>query len=504
MTGSADPLLPTESQRSAKTQTLSAILVAVFFGLVRAIENILDWLPLITVQVLNGSASPVVALGWGTAAAAFVLLLAFLKTQCFKKPGAVYPKTLDLGQFLLFGFLWILALVFKNNKYIDKLLVLWFNPFTTAGIAIIMWVSILRGRAFVLEFVQAQMPPPVWARLSSKKWFINILTEAAWFWVKILVAMTAIVTIQPLLVTFLYAGEVNQMMSNLGNVLTVGQFCILFYGMRKSAKDGMRRETNKKRVREVKERGRLDDKMLKLHGPPVSVTMAVNQRTTDITTVTHHHIRSLTFPTEMDDASEVLADAFQDDESLKGFLDTKEGKLSFFSANCRAGSYFNMVLGCSEEPHSSPRCVMVCIPVLSRSQDEIDVFNSYEAWVEHGFQVPGASESDFPLPGDDLFALGQMKKKPQHGLTKQAYIYIAFFGADSQYKGRGYGRSLLKYIIEQASQSESCQNHSSPGKLPLVLETTNAFNISQYKRYGFRVVDSVEGRPEWVLMIRDP
>ncbi len=136
---------------------------------------------------------------------------------------------------------------------------------------------------------------------------------------------------------------------------------------------------------------------------------------------------------------------------------------------------------------------MACVPVLSTTQEEVAVFNSYEAWLEHGFEIPGATETDFPLPEDDLINLGKMRLKKQNNLANRPFLYIAYFGADSQWKGRGYGRSLLQYIVEV----------SEARKLPLVLETTSAHNIAQYERYGFKIVDRVEARQYWVLMVRE-
>ena len=136
---------------------------------------------------------------------------------------------------------------------------------------------------------------------------------------------------------------------------------------------------------------------------------------------------------------------------------------------------------------------MVCVPILSKTQEVLTVFNSYEAWVEHGFEIPGVSETDFPLPEDDLIALGKLRTKKQNKLTNRPFLYITYFGADSQWRGHGYGRSLLQYVVEV----------SEARNLPLVLETTSAHNISQYERYGFTVVDAVEDRQYWVLMVRE-
>ena len=136
---------------------------------------------------------------------------------------------------------------------------------------------------------------------------------------------------------------------------------------------------------------------------------------------------------------------------------------------------------------------MACVPVQSHSQEEIDVFTTYQAWLEHGFQPPMSSPTDFPLPDDDMVELGEMKRRPANCLTKRSHIYVHYFGADPSYKGHGYGRSLLQFIIEM----------SETRNMPLVLETTTYFNISQYERYGFQVVDRVEARSEFVLMVRE-
>ena len=491
---------------------------AVAFALFKIFDQVIDYSPLITVNSLQGSYPPATALLCGTLAAVVVLIYAFLKRLCgLEQPDAVFPKTLDFGQFLLFGFLYVLAFAFENDPYIAKLTLLWFNPFTTGGITLIMWVSIVRDRPFVFEIVRAQMPAAVWRRMSSRKWFLDILVEAAWFWVWIMFAMTAIVTVQPLMVTLFCDGNVDSTMRDFGNAMTAGQFCILFFGLYTSYKAGTQRERNKARARDLKMRGRLDEGMAKLHGGPPVISVSRLARTNGMLERSNndpdgsimpnsaspcvsrsHLIRTLTSPSELDEAGRILAEAFRDDELLQGFLDTPQGRQSFFTSSIKSVSYFNHVLGCfdGDSPsisHCSPRCVMACVPILSKAQEELTVFNSYEAWLEHGFEIPGASETDFPLPEDDLIALGKMRTKKQNKLTNRPFLYISYVGADSQWKGHGYGRSLLQYVVEV----------SEGRNLPLVLETTSAHNIRQYERYGFAVVDAVEGRQHWVLMVRE-
>ena len=97
----SDPLLPGAALAPPSRFPVLA-------GILKAVAGVLDWLPLIAVSSLNGSCSPAVALGAGTAAGGFVLLLQCLKKQCYD-PRTIFPKVMDLGQFGLFGLLWVFS-----------------------------------------------------------------------------------------------------------------------------------------------------------------------------------------------------------------------------------------------------------------------------------------------------------------------------------------------------------------------------------------------------------
>lgn len=486
------PLLSQAGSSASRQQEPPSVLD----GLLKAAEQILDWSPFIAVQCLQGY-SPTIALGCGALAAALLLVIKWFVEG---NVAGSFPRTLDFGQFLVFGALYCLALLatsMDNSDYYGKLLVLWFNPLTTGGMTVIMWASVLRGRPFVYEYVEHTMPDFVFDKLISRKWFRDILLEATMFWLKIMAAMTAIVSVQPLLVTVFFEGclekDTSGHMETLGNVLTVGQMIILAYGITESAKAGGRQESIKTRVREVKQHG-LDVAVQSALYPPVSVNVDVeSSQTASLSRCQRHCIRTLSSE-ELDQAARILFDAMRDDEAMGWLSDS--AKLSFFRANIGAISYFNQVLGCfdSEGESSAPGCVMACIPVLAESQEEINVFDTYEAWVEHGFEAGGSSPTDFDLPHDDVMELSFLKTKKEHGLTNRPYFYIAYFGASLSCKGYGYGRSLLQHVIRMSEDRQ----------IPLVLTTTTSFNASQYMKYGFRVVDAVSERPEWVLMIREP
>jgi GNAT superfamily N-acetyltransferase len=406
---------------------------------------------------------------------------------------------MDAGQLLVFAMLYGFAYVTESNKHYGKLIVLWFNSVITGGMAFVTWMSILRGRPFLLEVVQSQMLPTLYNKLCSRQFFITEITAMAGFWVKILLLMTAVVSIQPLLVTVYLGGDAEKnaggRMTSLGHLLSAGQCVILFYGLHKTYKWTARPDVLKRRVREVKKHG-LDANMLDAYD------FSVNFVTVEPAA---HRIQSLTEAHDLDNAGHVLFQAFQSDTDFIGWIEDAATRLELFKANLPSVACFNLVLGSFEtstggegstpggvsSDRRRPRCVMACIPVLSQSKEEIEVFHTMEAFAEHGLEkVP----EEFLIPTDDMYDLMQLKKKTEHGLAAHPYIYIAWFGADPKYKGRGYGRSLLRHIVGVAESR----------KLPLVLETTNAFNRMHYERYGFEVLDRVSAKKEYVLMVRRP
>lgn len=449
MASPTDPFLAPSDQQGpppSPSPTRKTLFPHILKGIWKAVESVLDWSPFIVVQTLQGSYPPTFSLGWGTGAAAGLLLFKFL-AECGVSPpissgngnaentvttnngpttnnGSLdggrdwrnwTPSTMDLGQFLLFGFLYVSAQIAtgsSDGEYAGNLLILWFNPFTTGGMALIMYTSILRGKPFVYDYVKKEMPEFVFNRLISKKWFREKVDQVAIFWVKILVCMTLIVCVHPLLVTVFFGGDDRdfgkaeensgveensvtggdfgkadlERLNQLGNILTVGQFVILAYGMFRSAVEGGRQERIKKRVKQVKETG-LEPHLQELY-PAVSVKVQVPLGPGS------HRIRTLTTLDELRQAANILAYAFRHDDIFDGFLQTTEARFTFFHASLCALSCFNSVLGCfrngfeeDKEDKLACQCVMVLVRLISKSQEELEVFNTYEAWVEHGFEV---------------------------------------------------------------------------------------------------------------------
>lgn len=494
--------------------------------LMTILENILDWSPFIVVQILGGGlTSLTTAFLGGTMAAVLVIFYSYLKSVPFTAAASTpttsaavssatsfQPKILDLGQFYLFGSLYLLALISEKcapspnaAAYIQQQLFLWFNPLTTGGMALIMYMSIVNGRPFVYDYVEAQMPSDIYKTLMSKQWFRNILQQVAMFWVKTLTAMTIIVMIQPILVTIFYGGnpsnDLSGYMNTMGISLTVSQFAILAFAFHTSHKMRGKDAEKTKRVEYVKKHGLTKEEQF-LYGDAINVIYGID------TAKTKHKVQSLTNEQELDVAADVLADAFQNYDMVHEFVSTKEGKVEFFKANMKASAVFHHIFACfdtsllqpeadndhDDELKKKPQCVMACVPVYSESHEEIDIFLSIQAWMVHGYLQNATSPTmeELPIPNDDLFEVGQLKKKKEHGLVNNKFIYIAFFGTDPSFRGQGYGRTLLKHVIALSEQK----------KVPLVLETGTETNRRNYEKYGFQVVDKVQSRPDWVLMIR--
>ena len=213
-----------------------------------------------------------------------------------------------------------------------------------------------------------------------------------------------------------------------------------------------------------------------------------------------HCIKSLTAEKDLDVAAIVLVDTFQKEDAFHDSIDGSKERVNFLRASMKAVACFNQVLGCFDDDDDAtkarnktpPLGVMACIPVLSKSQEEVEVFCTLQACLEYGFPFSGATEMNLSVPGDGFVELHKLKKRTVHGLTKRPYMYIAYLGGNSTHKGRGYGQTLLNHVIEVSEHQG----------LPLVVETTTKSNIAEYEKYGFKVVDSLADDPEWVLMVR--
>ena len=60
--------------------------------------------------------------------------------------------------------------------------------------------------------------------------------------------------------------------------------------------------------------------------------------------------------------------------------------------------------------------------------------------------------------------------------------YLPLIGVDPGYQGMGHGAALLQHALERVDRD----------RLPAYLESTNARNLSLYRRHGFEVVGTIQ------------
>lgn len=82
-------------------------------------------------------------------------------------------------------------------------------------------------------------------------------------------------------------------------------------------------------------------------------------------------------------------------------------------------------------------------------------------------------------------------------MKEKSYIYLQIVGVALKLQGRGFGRRLLRALIEKSEKTG----------LPIYLETETEINVALYERFGFtmvkQIVVPVLDLPMWE-MIRNP
>ena len=88
-------------------------------------------------------------------------------------------------------------------------------------------------------------------------------------------------------------------------------------------------------------------------------------------------------------------------------------------------------------------------------------------------------------------------EEAKKSLNLEPYIHPLIMGVSKEYQGKGFGRKLIKAIIEKAEIE----------KKPIYLETQKEDNVALYEKYGFSVKKKIIlpeplNLPMW-LMVRD-
>ena len=115
--------------------------------------------------------------------------------------------------------------------------------------------------------------------------------------------------------------------------------------------------------------------------------------------------------------------------------------------------------------------------------------------VEADSRPPTALDDEFIDPAvlDDLARLTEESNAYR---PLEPYWYLKFIAVDPVKRGRGYGAALMSHALKICDRD----------KLPAYLESTNAANLSLYKRHGFEILAELQvGRsPARYPMLRQP
>merc|ERR1711920_822405 len=150
--------------------------------------------------------------------------------------------------------------------------------------------------------------------------------------------------------------------------------------------------------------------------------------------------------------------------------------VEFIRPSVHAASHFRLVLKADD-----CKAVMVCFPGYDSGQ-EIVTFASVASLLEHGL---------WPElhPHKSMCDLRRIRERTLKG---RPYIYINYFGVKRAWRGQGYGRAILQYIIRVADEQ----------RLELVLEAYTEQEQEHFAKFGFQVVHQLPGEPRFALMVR--
>ena len=127
--------------------------------------------------------------------------------------------------------------------------------------------------------------------------------------------------------------------------------------------------------------------------------------------------------------------------------------------------------------------------------------NMYGAalWLPPGVKAdsrPPAALNDEFIDPDVLDDLARLIEKSSAYRPLEPHWYLKFIAVDPVKRGRGYGATLMSHALKISDRD----------KLPAYLESTNAANLSLYKRHGFKLLVELQvgQSPARYPMLREP
>ena len=120
-------------------------------------------------------------------------------------------------------------------------------------------------------------------------------------------------------------------------------------------------------------------------------------------------------------------------------------------------------------------------------------------WLPPGVKAdsrPPAALNDEFIDPDVLDDLARLIEKSSAYRPLEPHWYLKFIAVDPVKRGRGYGAALMSHALKISDRD----------KLPAYLESTNAANLSLYKRHGFKLLAELQvgQSPARYPMLREP
>ena len=120
-------------------------------------------------------------------------------------------------------------------------------------------------------------------------------------------------------------------------------------------------------------------------------------------------------------------------------------------------------------------------------------------WLPPGVKAdsrPPAALNDEFIDPDVLDDLARLIEKSSAYRPLEPHWYLKFIAVDPVKRGRGYGAALMSHALKISDRD----------KLPAYLESTNAANLSLYKRHGFKFLAELQvgQSPARYPMLREP
>ena len=120
-------------------------------------------------------------------------------------------------------------------------------------------------------------------------------------------------------------------------------------------------------------------------------------------------------------------------------------------------------------------------------------------WLPPGVKAdsrPPAALNDEFIDPDVLDDLARLIEKSSAYRPLEPHWYLKFIAVDPVKRGRGYGAALMSHALKISDRN----------KLPAYLESTNAANLSLYKRHGFKLLAELQvgQSPARYPMLREP